>query len=391
MTHGRISLIVAILITSGAATSRGQDLSRAEVAKALLEAESARQSLRIEYELRVPAGTRPPEELRTIITRLTDGQGRYREETRRPRTSDRPKPIVQVDTWDGQLTVQDSYFDGEAKTSRHNVIISQQHLQIEELDELGPSLGLRMWHSEQSVGAMLADPAIDAEVRHVSLDGRPVVEVKFTGPEHAASAIFVYRYDPQRDWLLLEWETFAHSIVQGKALAEGTLHFYSKVVATELREVGDVWMPGRFDTYTTFRPGAKDMEQYQQTTYVRAIEVNPEWTDADFVVDLASLPPHSQIVDVRWGGTYRLNEDVVLLGGRLHQLRQTIDAPIDPTRYTEVMLGSTPIVDPALTAADRPGATRSLSDWLRLTGYLMVAAGAVGAAVLFFRHRFSGS
>ncbi|GEM_PF-5201724 len=391
MTHGRISFFVAILIATGAAAVHGQDLSRDQVAKALLDAEIARQSLRIEYEFKVPAGKRPSEDMRTIITRLTDGQGRYRQETLRPRTNERPKPIVQVDMWDGALTAQEFYFAGEAKTSRHNVVVSDQRVQIDEVDELGPSLGLRCWHMEQSVGTLLSDAATNAEVSQVSLDGRPVVEVKLLGPELVSNAVFVYRYDPQRDWLLLEWETFAYSLEEGKALGEGQLHFHSKVVASDLREVGDIWMPGRFDTYTTFRPGTDEVEKYQQTTYVRAIELNPAWTDADFTVDLASLPQHSQIVDMRWGGTYRLSEDVVLLGGRLHQLRQTIDAPIDPAHYTDVMLGSTPIVDLSLTASGGSGSARSLSDWLRLTGYLMIAAGAVGAAVLFFRHRFSGS
>lgn len=389
MQGGAASFILAMVVASVAVSARGQELSRAEVSDALLEAEALRACIRVDYEPMFPAGQRPVEEQRTYVWRLVDGTGRYHQETTRPPAAGETRRVVQVDTWDGQVARQKFVFADAPPTHRQNVVISDQFPPIDETDELGPLLGIRCWRSQSSVGELLADPAVDAEVRHATLDGTPIVEVKITGPEFVPSGILVFKYDPARQWLLLERDTFGHTIVEGQPLEQGPQLFRSRITSSEFTQVDGVWMPSRFDNFSTFRPGQSSAEDFHMVTLLTSIKLNPEWTDADFTIDLASLPPHSQIADARWGGTYRLGEDVVLMSGRLYQLPHTINEPIEPSRYIEATLGATPIVDPALATSKTPG-SKSLSDWMRLTGYVMIAAGAVGAVVLFFRHRFGG-
>lgn len=390
MTQGRSgSILLAMVVAAIGASARGQELSRAEVGRALREAEALRACLRVDYEPMFRAGQRPAEAQRTYVWRLADGRGRYYQETTRPPSAGETQRVVQIDTWDGENAYQKFVFADAPPTHRQNVVISDQYPPLDETDELGPSLGIRCWRTQSTVGELLADPDINAEVRHATLDGTPVVEVEIVGPEFVPSAILVFKYDPARQWLLLERDTFGHTIIEGQPLEQGPQLFRSRITASEFTQVDGVWMPGRFDNHSTFRPGQSDSEDFNMVTLITSIQLNPEWSDSDFTVDLASLPPHSQIADARWGGTYRLGEDVVLMGGRLYQLPHVIEEPIAPSRYVEATLGATPIVEPALADSKTPG-SKTLSDWMRLTGYVMVAAGAVGAAVLFFRHRFGG-
>lgn len=391
MTQGRTILLLATLLASVASVAQAQTYSREEVTQALLEAESLRLSLLIEYEATFPEGKRPEEERRVHVTRLTDGQGRFRQETIRPPDGHTPDPILQTETWDGNVFAQEFYVIGKKTSSPHDVILSKERLKGELIDPLGPFLGLRCPKFEKSVGQLLSDPEIPAEIQSTTLDGLPIVEVKILGPAALPNAIITFRYDPQQHWLVREWEMSAKGFEEGKAPLEGPTLFISRNVNGEFRQVGDLLMPGRCDNYTTMRPGMAQEEKYHQITFVTATKLNPPWTESDFVVDTASLPLHSQMVDSRWGGTYRLGEDVVLLQGRLHQLLHVVNAPIDPDHFDEVLVGSTPVMETGREALATPGSSRSLSDWLRLVGYGMVAVGGVGAVVLFFRYRFGAS
>ncbi len=388
MTRTQTILCMAYLAASAASGAQGQ-YSRGEVAQALLDAESLRLSFRIQFEPVFREGRRPAEANRSLITRLTDGNGRFRQETARPPSSQNPESIMQVETWDGTVSAQEFYVIGKETTSRHNVLLAAETPNADLVDPLGTFLGLRCSKMNKSVGQLLSDPEIPAEISTATLNGLPIVEIRIVGPASLPNAIITFRYDPQQHWLLREWEMAAMGAEEGKSPVEGPMYFLSRNVNSDFRQVGDILMPGRFDNETTLWPGLPNEEKYRQTTLLKSIELNPSWTDADFSIDLASLPPHSQIADARWGGTYRLGEDVVLLQGRLHQVRHTVDRPIDPDHFDQVILGATPLVESAITLA--PSANRSPSDWLRLAGYLMVAAGSVGAVVLFFRHRFSGS
>ena len=391
MTQRRTILCVAILAASAASMAQGQTFRRDEVARALLEAEGRRDSFRIQYEPVFREGKRPAANARAMVTRLTDGQGRFRQETTRPPNTRNPEAIMQVETWDGLISAQEFYIVGKQTSARHNVMLTTDAPDADLVDPLGPCLGLRCSKSEQSVGRLLSDPGIPAEVRGATLNGRPIVEVSIVGPAFLPNAIITFRYDPQQQWLLLEWEMAAKGLEEGKSPVQGPTYFLSRNVNSEFHQIGDVWMPGRFDNDTIFWPGLPQEEKYHQITLLQSIELNPTWADADFRIDLASLPMHSQIVDARWGGTYRLGEDAMLLQGRLHQVRHAVNKPIDPDHVDDVILGATPLVEPALTAAGASGSGRSLSAWLRLVGYVMVAAGTVGAVVLFFRHRFGGA
>lgn len=391
MTHRPTTFCLATLVALAASTVLGQTYDRKEVARALLEAESLRASYRIQFEPVFREGGRPAEADRVQITRLTDGTGRYREETTRPPNSRNADSIVQLQLWNGTLTTQEFFVVGKEKTARHTVLVTESQMNLDRADMLGPSLGLRCSKAGASVGQLLSDPSILAEIRGSTLSGLPIVEVKIVGPAMMPNAIITFRYDPQEHWLLREWEMAAMGREEGKSPVEGPTYFLSKNVNSDFRRIGDILMPARFDNDTTLWLGLPQETRHHQITLLHDIQLNPEFQDSDFTVDLASLPLHSEIVDNRWGGTYRLGEDVVMLEGRLHQLPQIVDKPIDPDRGDDVLLGSTPIVDPAITDTDLSNPGRSPSDWLRLAGYLMVAAGAIGAVVLFFRHRFSGS
>jgi len=391
MTQRRTNLCLAILVASVASTALAQTYRRDEVAHALLEAEGLRASFCIQYEPVFREGNRPAEKDRVQITRLTDGTGRYRQETTRPPNSRNPEQIVQVETWDGTLVMQDFYIAEKDASARHSVVIGKSEPDRDLGDQLGSALGLRCSKTLKSVGQLLSDPATPAEIRSTTLDGVPIVEIRIIGPVELPNAIITFRYDPQQHWLLREWEMAAMGTEEGKLPVEGPIYFLSKNVNSDFHAVGDILMPGRIDDYTTLWPDLPREEKFHQITLLHGIELNPECSDSDFAVDLASLPLHSQIADIRWGGSYRLGEDVALLEGRLYRLRHAVDAPIDPDRADEIILGATPLVDPAITATVASAFRRSASDWLRLVGYLMVAAGAIGAIVLFFRHRLSAS
>lgn len=390
MTRGRTCFWMMLTMVCLGSAADAQSLSRESVSKALRKAEQRRMSYRVEYEMKFPAGQRPAESARTRVMRLTDQQGRYRQETRRPPQKEGADRVVQIDLWDGTYAIQEFYYADKQYSARHNVLISPVKPWPEDIDQLGPLFGLRCPMAEESVSQLLVDPDTETHVREAMVGDTPVVEVEILGLPLARSVAYVMRYDPQRDWLLLEMELFAHSQEEGKPLREGTLHVHKKQVLSQFILVDGVWMPGRVDEYFELAPNTESTITGHYTTLLHSVQMNPETDRSAFTVNLAALPRHSQIADARWGGTYRLGEDVVLMDGRLHQLVKPVEEPVDPMRFGEVMAGSTPIVDTELAQDVDASGNRSLSKLLRLSGYGLLGAGTLGVVLLFFRHRFSG-
>lgn len=372
---------------SAAAVSLAQpSLDRADVAAALREVNGLRGEFRIRYERAYPAGRRSPEAERIFVTLLQDGQGRERKESTFPQQRRSVASIVQVDVWNGLLQMQQIYQPAKKDTTRHIVHVTDLPVASKDIDMVLVSLGLRFFHQAKPPWEMIAAPDVAVEIESTTCQSVPAVEIRFSQLPFAVAAVIVQRYDPQRQWLLLEQETFGYSGRRTPSPDDDVLLFHERLVNSGFEQIDGVWVPTKFEVFTTIRPGRADAQQHHKVTEFVQIDFDPRYSDSDFTVDLASLPLHSEIVDARLAMTYRLGEDAVAIDGRLHQLRQPVNEPIEPEDFALVMAGSKIIVDPLYGS---PG--RTLGDWMRLIGIGLLAIGGVGAVVLFFRHRWSGA
>ncbi len=369
---------LASLIAATAALAQ-TSLEPADVAAALRAANELRGEFRIRFERAYPAGKRPPEKDRIFVTLLQDGQGRERRESTFPQQHRSVASIVQVEVWNGQLQMQEIYQPAKKDTARHIVHVTDLPVAGKNLDMVLVSLGLRFFHSASSPADMVVSEKADVLIREAQYDGTPIVEVQFRNMPFSRAATIIHRYDPARQWLLLEQETRTFGGRTTPSSEDDVLMFHERLVNSGFEQIDGVWV-------ATIRPEAPEVQHHHSITEMVQIDFDPRYSDADFTVDLASLPLHSEIVDARIGVTYRLGEDDVAIDGRLHKLRQVVSAPIEPEEFPLVMAGSKMILDPRY---DWKG--RTLGDWMRLVGLGLLAVGAVGAVVLFFRHRWSGA
>lgn len=360
---------------------------RAALASSLREAQNLRACFRARVERGYLEGERPRQGQRVYVTLLLDGRGRQRRESFFPQQYRGAADVVQVDVWDGRLLMQQCYQAAKKNTARHSVVITEAPPPSNDHDKVKMALGQRFFHSEESPADILAGRGGDVEIRETTRHGTPVIEVEFSRLPFSRAARIIHRYDPARQWLLLEQETLAYGGMDTDSVDDDALLFHERLVAGEISLAGEVWVPGRIDTYTTIRPDQKDEQKYHLITHLTDIEIAPAFTDADFTVDLASLPVRSEIADARMAATYRIGENIVYLDGRLYEVKEVITGPIEPEELPIIMAGATAIVDPRQLASGR----MRLADWLRLSGYGLLAAGIVGAAVVFFRHRWSGA
>lgn len=383
----RTWMLGSLAALSAAAVSLAQpSLDRADVAAALREVNGLRGEFRIRYERAYPAGKRPLEAERIFVTLLQDGQGRERKESTFPQQRRSVASIVQVDVWNGLLQMQQIYQPAKKDTSRHMVHVTDLPVASKDLDMVRVSLGLRFFHSARPPTEMIESGEAEVDIREADYEGTPIVEVQFRNMPFSRAATIVHRYDPGRQWLLLEQETWTYGGRSTPEPDDDVLLFHERLVNTGFEQIDGVWAPTRFDVHTVIRPGKPEAQRHHSITEFVKIDFDPRYSESDFTVDLASLPLHSEIVDARIGMTYRLGEEAVAIDGRLHQLRQPVNEPIEPEDFALVMAGAKVLVDPLYGS---PG--RTLGDWMRLIGIGLLAIGGVGAVVLFFRHRWSGA
>ncbi len=377
----------AALILAASAAHGCNTPDRAALAVSLREAQDLRASFRAKIERAYLEGERPRAEERVYVTLLLDGRGRQRREAYFPQEYRGRANVVQVDVWDGRLLMQQCYQAAKKNTARNSVIITETLIQSNDHEKVKTAFGQRFFHSEESPADILARRDGEVTIRESSLMGTPVIEVEFSRLPFSRAARIIHRYDPARQWLLLEQETLAYGGMETSSTADDVLLFHERLVAGELNPAGGVWVPGRIDVYATIRPGQKDEQKYHAITHLSNIEIAPAFSDGDFTVDLASLPLHSEIADARIGATYRIGENIVYLDGRLHEVKEVITGPIEPEAFPIVMAGATAIVDPRQLASGR----MTIADWMRLAGYGLLAAAVFGTAVVFFRHKWSGA
>lgn len=376
----------AAMLVAASASPGQPSPQRADVAAALRAANELRGEFRIRYERGSPAGQRPAEKDRIWITLLQDGQGRERKEAIFPQQHRSVAAIVQVDVWNGELQMQQVYQPAKKDTARHIVQVTDLPVVGKDLDMVLVSLGLRFFHSVRPPAEMLESEQAEVVIREADYEGTPIIEVQFSNMPFSRAATIVHRYDPARQWLLLEQETRTYGGRSTPSPDDDALLFHERLVNSGFEQIDGVWVPTKFEVFTTIRPGRADAQQHHTVTEFTQIDFDPRYSDGDFTVDLASLPLHSEIVDARLAMTYRLGEDAVAIDGRLHRLRQPVTEPIEPEDFALVMAGSKIIADP-LYGSPR----RTLGDWMRLVGIGLLAVGAAGAVVLFFRHRWSGA
>ena len=382
-------MLGTVAVLTVASSAPGQvTLDREEAAAALREAEGLRSAFRIRMDRGYLEGRQRPEGQRIFVTLLQDGAGRERKEVFFPHQYRGMVDIVQVDMWDGELLLQEVYQAQKKESARHIVHISDFPEAGNDSDKVRTCLGLRFIHSARTPAEMLGEPDVEIEIREATVQGIPAVEVEYSRLPYSRAAHIIQRYDPNRQWLLLEQETIVYGGAGTETPDDDVLRFRERIVNGDVTQIGGVWMPGRFDTYTSIRPlGSTETQHYHTVTVFERVEVNPDCSDADFTLDIAALPLHSEIVDARVGATYRLGENILYMDGRLHEMSSVVTGPIEPEDFPFLQASATPILDPLALIAGK----RTMADWLRLAGYGLLAAGVVGVVVVFFRHRWSGA
>lgn len=198
-------------------------------------------------------------------------------------------------------------------------------------------------------GTPLYDLFADAEnvlqISRSSFAGKEAIQVTVTQIAAIHSVQCIFEFVPGRDWLLVR-QAFAIGGPTSNQYQPDAARSVSDSRITKMEEVGGIWAPLEAETTRIRRP-PNGSETIQRTiTRILEIEFDPPVDDSTFTIPIDSLPVGTEIADGRFGITYRLGDDKILVDGRLHRVSEPITGEVGAQMLKRLIPNSEPLVDP---------------------------------------------
>lgn len=378
-----LALAVCLGWGVGAAIASARDIDRQTVARELAVAERLRSCYRISFEDKYNVGERPDPSLRTYWMRIADGAGRVKRELRRPSADMYGDTSIASWSPDGNTG---NRFTRSDRSVPQLLQFAPDPPPSEELDEIEVSLGLRFFHSPRRPSEVVGDRGESVIVRKRSAGDGELIEVVFVGPSFSRYLLITHVYDPGRQWALVEKHTVGSKIpVDSEQIAPENVVLLIDYEMTDWVQSAGVWAPTRIHDHTILRPDTEREESAYGITELTSVEINPPLRDEDFIIPTDNLPKGSTVTDARLGISYKIGEDVLYMDGHLNQLKAPVTQVITAATLPDIMKGAVALIDPE---ARNLAAVGSLTNWWRVGGIILFAAGAAAlGAVLWMKRR----
>ena len=362
--------------------------NRQSLAKVLSEAEMLRSCYRISIVDVFDDNddkTRPKGQLAYAkpCKRLSDGNGRFRA----TRYYDGYKGTV---VWTGSEDIEKAEYDDPKHPP--SLRLSSQRWGSDELDMIDTVLGIYFeyarsvdWAVPRRPSEALADTTVPVVITSLESNGKTLVRIQFDKPFNGKGPKYIYTYDPSRQWIPVRIESRGYTTQEDH---ENDIPNCTSVKLLQKSKIMEgVWMPLQVYDTTTFI--FNDHSEKMKDIYrLVKIDLNPVFTDTDFMLRVNDLPVGSSIADERLSIAYKLGSDEIYMNGHLNEVKQPIDHEIKPDELKNIMKDAIAFIDPVATAnkaklktVTPTGRYASMTRW----GFILLALAFASMGIILWR------